>query len=247
MLKTKAKYYSLQDKKWQEIEVVIDKKLNFDYSHCSWFAIDGEFTGIYAQRDKDVLWTIASEDNQGNLRVEMLYTYQNDADLSVLKDLLLSDKEKLFWYGVLDLAFLMNRTGVRVSQPIFDVKIASRIVRTYTPEHNIDVLLTSLFSAPSDVTNKKELKLSKEFGIPPQEWSETLHQYNVNDVAYLRPISIKLKEMARYMNREEILNSMHRALPEIAYLNSQGFYRDVFNPFYNDTDMQSGILIPSKR
>ncbi len=141
----------------------------------------------------------------------------------------------------------MNRTGVRVNQPVFDVKIASRIVRTYTPEHNMDVLLTSLFSAPSDVTNKKELKLSKEFGIPPQEWSETLHQYNVNDVAYLRPISVKLKEMARYMNREEILNSMHRALPEIAYLNSQGFYRDVFNPFYNDTDMQSGILIPSKR
>lgn len=246
MFTTKAKYYDLKNKSWKELEVIIDKKLNYDYSHCTWFAIDGEFTGVYPQRDKDVLWTIASDDANGNLRVEMIYTYNDDADLTVLKELLQSDKEKILWYGVLDLAFLMNRTGIKVAQPVFDVKISSRLIRTYTPEHNVDVLLMSLFDAPQEVTNKREMKLFKEFGTPPETWSNGLHQYNVNDVAYLKPISEELKKMAKYMDREEIIHSMHRALPEVSYLSSQGFYRDVFHPFYNDTDMNSATLLSTK-
>jgi len=246
MLSTKAKYYDLKNKSWKEIEVKIDKKLNFDYSHCNWFAIDGEFTGIYAQRDQDVLWTIASEDTEGNLRVEMLYTYENDADLSVLKELLESDKEKILWYGLLDLAFLMKRTGAKIKQPVFDVKLASRVVRTYTPEHNVDILLMSLFGTPNEVTKKKELGLLKEFGIKPEEWSEELHQYNVNDVAYLKEIAEKLKVMAEYLDRVEVVSNVNLALPHLSYLHTQGYYRDVFHPFYSDTDMQSGTILPKR-
>lgn len=246
MFTRKAKYYDLKNKAWKEIEVKIDKKLSFDYSHCNWFSIDGEFTGIYAQRDRDVLWTIASENKEGHLRVEMLYTYENDADLTILKDLLESDKEKIVWYGLLDFAFLMKRTGAKIKQPVFDVKLASKVLRTYTQEHNLDTLLMGLFGTPNEVTKKKDLGIFKEFGIRPEEWSEELHQYNVNDVIYLKDIAEKLKDMARYLDRVDVVNSVNQALPYISYLQTQGYYRDVFHPFYNDADMQSGIIISKK-
>lgn len=241
-----AKYYDLKTLKWSEIEIPISKELQYDYSHCEWVSIDGEFTGIYPQRDNDVLWTIASESKNGQLRVEMLYTYQNDADLSKLIYILDSPIEKLFWYGVLDIAFLIKRTGIKLKQPIFDVKISSKLIRTYTVDHDIDILLKNLYDAPSDITDKKNYKTFKEFGVPIEKWPNSLHQYNLNDVAYLKPIADKLKEMAAFMGKNSILESMHKALPEISYLQLNGFYRDIFHPFYNDTDMHSAPLIYTK-
>lgn len=248
MLKIKAKYYNLNRDCWDEIEVPINTKLEYDYSHCSWFAIDGEFTGIYPQRDKDIIWTIASESINGELRVEMLYTYNNNPDITKLIELLQSDKEKIFWYGLLDIAYLIKRTGVKITQPIYDVKLASKLIRTYSPDHNVDILLANLFNLNNnEVTNKKDLKNFRELGMPIEKWSSTLHQYNVNDVIYLKPIADKLKEMAKFMNREDVVNSANKALPELANLQYHGFYRDIFHPMYNDTDMGSATLISSRK
>lgn len=247
MFKVYTKYYNLDLSKWQEIEVPIGLELQYDYSSCSWFAIDGEFTGIYPQRDKDIIWTIASESATGEFRVEMLYTYEDNADLTKLIELIESDKEKIFWYGILDLAFLIKRTQIKIKQPIFDVKLASKIIRTYSPDHNIDILLTNLFNVPTEVVNKKELKYFREVGLPIHKWSSNLHQYNVNDVIYLKPLADKLKEMALFLKKEDVLNSLHIALPEIANLQYHGFYRDVFHPLYNDTDMGSAPLLYTKK
>ena len=241
------RYFDLKTFAWKETKAVIGYELQYDYSHCTWVSIDGEFTGVYPQRDKDILWTIASQGEDGNLRIEMLYTFDDKADVSKLSELMASNKEKIFWYGVLDLAFLMKRTSLKVAQPVFDAKIASKLIRTYTPEHSVDSLLTNLFDAPSEVTNKKELKLFRELGRPIKQWPKALHQYNANDVMYLKPIADKLKEMSVFMNRKEIIDSMHIALPEIAFLQLNGFYRDVFHPFYNDTDMNSAPILYGKR
>jgi len=247
MLTTKAKYYDIKNKSWKEIEVKIDKKLNFDYSNSSWFAIDGEFLGLYPGRDKDVLWTIGSEDDNGNLRVEMIYTYEGDADISGLDELLQSDKEKMFFYGQIDLAFLYKLTGKKVAQPIFDVKVCSKVVRSYTGEHNIDGMVKSFAGTMEDIFPKREMGKFKEFGFSPETWDEQLHQYNVNDVAYLKFLSEKIKEMAKRIDKEEAMNAVNAALPELAVLYAKGYYRDVFSFTYNDTDMASGTVIPRGR
>lgn len=243
-INVKSKYFNLKSNSWQEVEYKIDKKLNLDYSDCSWITIDGEFTGLYPQRDKDVLWTIGSEDKDGNLRVEMLYTFDGDADLSVLKELVLSDKEKYFFYGQMDIAHLYKILGVKIAQPVFDVKVVSKVVRSYTGEHFIDGMMKSLCGVSEELTQKKEMGKSKEFGIHPSEWPAELHQYNVNDVAYLHHLAEKLKTMAKRLDREEVMNSINAALPELAVIYANGYYRDVFIHSYNDTDMASAPIIP---
>jgi ribonuclease D len=242
-LNIKAKYFDIKINSWREIEVKIDKKLNFDYSQCNWFAIDGEFTGLYPVRDRDVLWTIASEDTNGELRAEMIYTFDGDADLELFREIISSDKEKYFYFGQMDMAFLYKLLGVKVAQPVFDVKVVSKAIRSYTGEHYVDGLMKSLYGVTEELTQKKELGKSKEFGIHPSEWPIELHQYNINDVAYLRPLVLKLRKMAQRLDRVEVMNSINAALPELALIYASGYYRNIFDHGYNDTDIASGTII----
>jgi ribonuclease D len=242
---TKAKYYDIKNRIWRETEVSIDKKLNFDYSACTWFSIDGEFTGLYPQRDRDVLWTVASEDGEGNLRVEMIYTFEDDADLTTLKELLQSNKEKYLFYGQLDLAFLYKRTGLVIAQPLFDVKVVSKVVRTYTNDHSVDLMVKSFAGIDEDIFPKRDMAKSKEFANHPTTWSKELHQYNVNDVVYLKFIAENLKEMAKRLNREAVVDAINLTLPNLGVLSASGYYRNVFDHMYNDTDM-TGAIIPRR-
>jgi ribonuclease D len=243
MFKTVCKYYDLKTNSWKEIEVSIDKKLNFDYSHCSWFAIDGEFMGLYPLRDKSVLWTIASEDVNGNQRVEMLYTLQGDADVTTLTELITSDKEKLFWVGKADMAFLYQLTGKKVSAPVYDIKLASKLVRTYTQEHSLDQLVSMFSGTKEEIVMKEQLGQLKEWIYDPSTWSPLLHQYNVNDVVYLRFLADKIKEMAKLSGREEVVDAANKVLPELAVLYANGYYRDVFDVMHKDVDMLNTPII----
>jgi ribonuclease D len=240
MHKAITKYYDYRTKEWKELEVLIDKKLNFDYSHCSWFSIDGEFTGLYTPRDKDVIWTIASEDQEGNLRAEMLYTFNDDADLSVLKELLSSDKEKLLWFGKLDIAFLYQRTGVHMAAPIYDTKVASKIVRTYTGSHDLDYITKLTFNSTDPITSKHDFGLFREWMEPVEKWDAKLHQYNIEDVIYLKSIADKLKEMAKFSDREDIIDSANKVIRETALMYAKGFYKDPTALGYNDNEMVRG-------
>ncbi len=244
MTTVKAKYYDIPNKQWKTIEATIDKKLHFDYAHCTWFAIDGEFMGLYPQRDKTVIWTIVSEDEQGDLRCEMLYTYQGDADLTTLRQLLESDKEMLLYYGLSDLAFLYTLTGVKRMDHIYDIRIASTVARTYTSEHSIDSLVKMFSGSDDDIIKKKELGSLREWVFDPAEWDPKIHQYNINDVIYLKFLSEKMKEIARLGGREEEAQAAIGALPHLAILHAKGFYRNIFNFGYDDRQITSGTVLP---
>lgn len=242
-----SKYFDLKSKSWKEIKHKIDKKLNFDYSHCTWFAIDGEFMGLYPGRDKSVLWTIASEDTLGNLRIEMIYTFEDDCELDKLKELLLSDKEILLWTGMIDLAHLYKLTGVLPKGPIFDIQLASRIIRTYTNDLSMDQMIKNFSGITEDLTQKNLLRKGKEFAEHPSVWPPELHQYNVNDVIYLKYLKDKLAELGKRVGRYHLIEAANIALPSKAMLHAEGFYRDIFSFTYNDTDMTSGTVIPRGR
>ncbi|MFW5719685.1 MAG: hypothetical protein ACOCXT_01505 [Candidatus Dojkabacteria bacterium] len=236
MFTSQGRYYDHQKDKWEEISFVIDRTLHFDYSHCRWCAIDGEFTGLYTGRDRSVLWTIASEDTEGKLRVEMLYTFDEQADVSRLRELILSDKEKLLWYGKLDIAFLYQLTGVKPAQPVYDVKLASLITRTYTQDHHMDIIYKLFVKKDVDIINKKEFH-KREWMTPFEDWDPELHQYNINDVIYLKPLADTLKEVTRFSGREEEVNAANSALPELGLLYAKGYYKDIFVHGYRDNDM----------
>lgn len=240
MHKVTSKYFDPRSNSWQEIEVLIDKKLNYDYSKCKWFAIDGEFTGLYPGRDKSTVWTLCSEDENGKMRIEMLYTYHDDADISVLSELLTSDKEKLFWYARADLAFLYQLTGKRVAQPMFDVKIAAILARTHT-QITIDSMVANYISSTEKIIDKTAL-MSADWVTDYQTWSPEVIQYNVNDVVYLRFLADKIKEIAKLANREDVIDAANRALPDLGIIYAKGFYKDVFTPGYKDNEMVPSYL-----
>lgn len=244
--KVSAKYFNVHEKKWDQLEIIIDKKLNYDYSHCSWVAIDGEFLGLYPGRDKSVLWTIASEDRDHKMRVEMLYTADGDADFTLLSELLCDTKiEKIFWVGLVDIAYLIKDTGV-VPQNIFDVRYASLIARTYTSDQSLDVMVSNFVQSGEQIFDKKQSGQSKEFGTPIEEWNDSLHQYNVNDVVYLKFLSDKIREIAKREGRTELLQNAFDALVNISQLYLAGFYRNIFVFGYKDTDMSGGTVIPTR-
>jgi ribonuclease D len=224
MQKHTSRFFNPTHQQWEDIEVLIDTKLNYDYSHCTWFAIDGEFTGLFTQRDNSVIWTIASEDTSGKMRVEMLYTYTGEADLTKLKELLQSDKEKLLWFGKLDIAYLYKLTGVKIAQPIYDVKLASVLSRTYTQDHHLNLLFKIYINDKEEIFKKNEF-MYRDWVTEPSTWPSDIHQYNVNDVVYLKHFA---------QERDEVINSANIALPELGVIYAHGFYRDVFMPGYDD-------------
>lgn len=240
-----GKYYHPSRKEWTEINVGIDKKLNYDYSHCKWFAIDGEFTGIYPHRDRSVIWSICSEDTDGNLRIEMLYVYDDDADLTKLKELISSDKEKLLWYGKLDIAFLIQLTGIKMAQPIYDIKLASILTRTYTQENHLSSLC-SLYIDPKIeiIPNKNDPKVNarRDWMTDFTTWPIELHQYNVDDVIYLNHFAKHMKPATQKAKREELIATIMRALPELAEIYAMGFYRDVFAHNYDSRESPNIVL-----
>ncbi|MEI7604054.1 MAG: hypothetical protein WCJ19_03475 [bacterium] len=237
MYKTKSKYFNPVKKVWEEIEVIIDKKLNFDYSKCKWIALDGEFTGLYPGRDRSALWTICSENENGSMRVEMLYTYDLDADLSIFTDLITSDIEKLFYYGRVDIAYLYQLTGKKIAQPIFDVKLSSVVSRTHTVEHSLKTLVQNYISSTENIIDKTVL-FNADWVEDYTKWSDSVIQYNVNDVVYLKFLSDKIKELTHLSGRDVSVDAVNNALPELGVLYSQGFYHNVFKHDYKDTDMQ---------
>ena len=237
MHKSNCQFFDPLTQKWKKLEVLIDKKLNYDYSKCKWIAIDGEFTGLYPQRDDSTVWTICSEDEQTGLRVEMLYTYNNDADISGLKSLISSDIEKYFYYGRLDLAYLYKMTGIVVSSPIFDVKLSSVVIRTHTTEHGLKSLIKTYVNQTEDIIDKSVLT-NIDWVTDYKHWNPLAFQYNVNDVIYLKYLADKLKELAKKSKKVDVVNSVNIALPHLATIYANGFYRNIFKHSYNDTDMQ---------
>jgi ribonuclease D len=141
---------------------------------------------------------------------------------------------------------LYKLTGSLIKQPIFDVQLASRIVRTYTGDYGMEQMIKNLFGVNEDILQKSLLKKGKEFAEDPTKWSPELHQYNVNDVAYLKILADKLKELAKRVGRDHLLDAANSVMPAKGLLHAEGFYRDIFSFTYNDTDMTSGIVIPRR-
>ncbi len=183
-------------------------------------AIDTEATGLQIpERDKLSLIQICDEKQNVFLIQPNKNTYKAPNLVSVLEN------EKILKIGHF-LRFDKNSLEFFLKckiKNVFDTKIASKIVRTYTDAHGLKNLV-------QEFCNKS---LDKKYGS--SDWNKDLNDltdrqldYAANDVIYLHKIKNELEKMLIREKRIEIFKKCIAFLDTRVELDQKGFKEDIF-------------------
>ena len=183
-------------------------------------AIDTEATGLQIpERDKLSLIQICDENgnvfiiqpNKNNFKAPNLVSVlQNDKILKI-GHFLRFDKNALEFFLKCKL------------KNIFDTKIASKIVRTYTDSHGLKNLVQEFCNKSLD-----KRQGSSDWNKDINELSDKQLEYAANDVIYLHRIKKELEEMLVRENRMEIFKKCLSFLDARVELDQNGFKFDIF-------------------
>ncbi len=130
---------------------------------------------------------------------------------------------KIFHYSRYDVLNLQYFLKCEVKN-IWDTKICSKLVRTYTQNHGLKDLVF-------EFCNGK--KLNKQYGSSDwnksiDEMTDAMLQYASGDVIYLHKIKEELNKMLIRENRLELFNSCMKFLPSRIKLDEKLFTEDIF-------------------
>ena len=183
-------------------------------------AIDTEATGLQIpERDKLSLIQICDmnenvfivQPNQENYKAPNLVSVLENRNILKIGHFLRFDKNSLEF-------FLKCKI-----KNIFDTKIASKIVRTYTDAHGLKNLV-------QEFCNKS---LDKRQGS--SDWNKDIHklsnkqlEYAANDVIYLHKIKEELETMLIREKRMDIFKKCLEFLDTRVELDQKGFKEDIF-------------------
>ena len=183
-------------------------------------AIDTEATGLQIpERDKLSLIQICDESgnvfiiqpNRNNFKAPNLVSVlQNDKILKI-GHFLRFDKNAL--------EFFLKCKMIN----IFDTKIASKIVRTYTDSHGLKNLVQEFCNKSLD-----KRQGSSDWNKDIDELSDKQLEYAANDVIYLHRIKKELEEMLIRENRLEVYKKCLSFLDTSLELDQSGFKFDIF-------------------
>ena len=183
-------------------------------------AIDTEATGLQIpERDKLSLIQICDENdnvfiiqpNKENYRAPNLVSLLENDKILKIGHYLRFDKNALEF-------FLKCRI-----KNIFDTKIASKIVRTYTDAHGLKNLVQEFCNKSID-----KRQGSSDWNKDLNDLSNKQLEYAANDVIYLHKIKTELENM---LNREKRMNIFRRCLAFLdtrVELDQKGFKEDIF-------------------
>ena len=183
-------------------------------------AIDTEATGLQIP-ERDKLSLIQICDEKGNVFIIQpnKESYQAPNLVSVLEN------EKVLKIGHF-LRFDKNALEYFLKckiKNIFDTKIASRIVRTYTDAHGLKNLV-------QEFCNKS---IDKRFGS--SDWNKDLNElsnkqleYAANDVIFLHEIKVQLENMLKREKRIDVFKKCISFLDTRVELDQKGFKEDIF-------------------
>ena len=183
-------------------------------------AIDTEATGLQIpERDKLSLIQICDENNNVFIIQPDKNNYKAPNLISILEN------EKILKIGHF-LRFDKNSLEFFLKckiKNIFDTKIASKIVRTYTDAHGLKNLV-------QEFCNKS---LDKRYGSSDwnkdiDELSDRQLEYAANDVIFLHKIKNELEKMLIREKRIEIFNKCLGFLDTRVELDQKGFKEDIF-------------------
>jgi ribonuclease D len=178
------------------------------YLQAPVIACDTETMGLNPHRDRLCLVQLA--DPAGYISVVRVQQGQREAPN--LKQLLeASGILKLFHFARFDMATLRHHLGIVVN-PVFCTKIASKLVRTYSPKHGLKELVKELEGIELDKTAQSS------------DWGNAMHlsdeqlRYAANDVLYLHSIHKTLLGMLDREGRTELAQDCFKCLPTFVSL-----------------------------
>ncbi len=183
-------------------------------------AIDTEATGLQIpERDKLSLIQVCDEQNNIYIIKPDKKTYKSPNLVSVLEN------EKILKIGHF-LRFDKNALEFFLKcklRNIFDTKIASKIVRTYTDAHGLKNLVQEFCNK-----NLDKRQGSSDWNKDINELSDKQLEYAANDVIYLHKIKSELEKMLLRENRMNLFKSCIAFLDARVELDQNGFKFDIF-------------------
>ena len=183
-------------------------------------AIDTEATGLQIpERDKLSLIQICDENSNVYIIQPNKKNYKTPNLVSVLEN----DKIlKIGHFLRFDKSALEFFLKCKVKN-IFDTKIASKIVRTYTDAHGLKNLVQEFCNKSID-----KRQGSSDWNKDLNELSDKQLEYAANDVIYLHKIKSELEKMLVRENRIEIFKKCLEFLDTRVQLDQKGFKEDIF-------------------
>ena len=183
-------------------------------------AIDTEATGLkIPERDKLSLIQICGEDGE-------VYIIQPDRNNYKAPNLVsLLENEKILKIGHF-LRFDKNALEYFLKckmKNIFDTKIASKIVRTYTDQHGLKNLVFEFCNKSLD-----KRQGSSDWNKDIEELSDKQLEYAAGDVIYLHKIKTQLEKMLVREKRMDLFNRCISFLNTRIELDQNGFKFDIF-------------------
>lgn len=176
-------------------------------------AVDTETMGLITPRDR--LCVVQLSDGGPD---EHLVRFAAGSDYAApnLKAVLADPARlKLYHYGRFDVAAVRHYLGV-VAAPIWDTKIASRLVRTYTDRHGLKELVRELLGQ-----ELSKAQQSSDWGSP--ELSEAQKEYAASDVRYLHRLRTELERRLTREGRMALAQACFDFLPVRAELDLAGW------------------------
>ena len=183
-------------------------------------AIDTEATGLkIPERDKLSLIQICGEDGE-------VYIIQPDRNNYKAPNLVsLLENEKILKIGHF-LRFDKNALEYFLKckmKNIFDTKIASKIVRTYTDQHGLKNLVFEFCNKSLD-----KRQGSSDWNKDIEELTDKQLEYAAGDVIYLHKIKTQLEKMLVREKRMDLFNRCISFLNTRIELDQHGFKFDIF-------------------
>ena len=183
-------------------------------------AVDTEATGLQIpERDKLSLIQICDE----NENVYIIQPDKNNFKAPNLVSILENDKIlKIGHFLRFDKSALEYFLKCKIKN-IFDTKIASKIVRTYTDSHGLKNLVLEFCNKSLD-----KRQGSSDWNKDINELSNKQLEYAANDVIYLHKIKAELEKMLIREKRIEIFKNCLAFLDTRVELDQNGFKFDIF-------------------
>ena len=183
-------------------------------------AIDTEATGLQIpERDKLSLIQICDEKsnvfiiqpNKKNYRAPNLTSVLENQNILKIGHFLRFDKSALEFF---------LKCKIR---NIFDTKIASKIVRTYTDAHGLKNLVQEFCNKSID-----KRQGSSDWNKDINELTDKQLEYAANDVLYLHKIKTELEKMLLREQRQDVFKKCLDFLDTRVELDQKGFKEDIF-------------------
>ena len=182
-------------------------------------AMDTEATGLQIP-ERDKLSLIQICDEKGNV-----YIIQPNKNYKAPNLVSVLENEKIQKIGHF-LRFDKNALEFFLKckiKNIFDTKIASKIVRTYTDSHGLKNLVQEFCNKSLD-----KRQGSSDWNKDINELSDKQLDYAANDVIYLHKIKAELEKMLIREKRLEVFKKCLEFLDTRVELDQKGFKEDIF-------------------